>query len=286
MQAMACKELIRRSLFMEFIPGHIPPSVATQTPMWFVFRANKILVKQVVDSVIKPYISDPKKLNLGLLRQQFLGLLDGIPCFAAELAGDNTLPEGIALHGLRELLGVVNDELFAVAGHANQIIHWDQTHLYCGRCGDPTRDKKDERAKICFSCGLINYPRVTPAIIVAVIRGETILLARSTRFRSNLYSVLAGFVEPGENLEDCVEREIKEEVSLAVQNIRYFGSQPWPFPNSLMVGFTAEYMGGEISVDASEIIHADWFSNRNLPQIPGNQTIARQLIDWFLKTHT
>ncbi len=271
---------------MEFIPGHTQPPVATQTPMWFVFRANKILVTQAADNVIMPHISDPKKLNLGLLGQQFLGLLDGTPCITAELADGNSLPEGTALHGLRELLGVVNDELFAVAGYANQIIHWDQTHRYCGRCGDPTRDKKDERAKICFACGLINYPRVTPAIIVAVIRGETILLASSTRFRSNFYSVLAGFVEPGENLEDCVQREIKEEVGLAVQNIRYFGSQPWPFPNSLMVGFTAEYKHGEISIDASEIIHADWFSNRNLPQIPGKQTIARQLIDWFVKTHT
>jgi NAD+ diphosphatase len=271
---------------MEFIPDHIPPPGDSRIPRWFVFRANKILVKKAADDVIKLYNSDPKKLKLGLLGQQYLGLLDGTPCFAAELAGDNSLPEGTALHGLRELLGVVNDELFAVAGHANQIIHWDQTHQYCGRCGNPTRDKKDERAKTCFSCGLINYPRVTPAIIVAVIRGDTILLAQSTRFRANFYSVLAGFVEPGENLEDCVTREIKEEVGITVQNIRYFGSQPWPFPNSLMVGFTAEYSDGEISVDASEIIHADWFSNHNFPRIPGKQTIARQLIDWFAATHS
>jgi len=266
---------------MEFITGHTPPPAATRPPMYFVFRTHKILVKQAADNGITPYISDPKKLKLDLLGQQFLGLLDGTPCYTAELAGDNSFPEGTALHGVRELLGVVNDELFAVAGHANQIIHWDQTHQYCGRCSDPTRDKKDERAKICLSCGLINYPRVTPAIIVAVVRGDTILLARSTRFRSNFYSVLAGFVEPGETLEDCVAREIKEEVGISVQNIRYFGSQPWPFPNSLMVGFTAEYSGGEISVDASEIIYADWFSNHNFPQIPGKQTIARQLIDWF-----
>ncbi len=268
---------------MEFIPGHRPPPHAAQRSMWFVFRANNILVKQSTDDVVKIYLSDPNKFNLGFRGQQFLGMLDGAPCFTAELADDDFLPERTALHGLRELLGVVNDELFGIAGYANQIIHWDQTHQHCGRCGQPTRDKKDERAKICFACGLINYPRVTPAIIVAVVRDDTILLARSTRFRSNFYSVLAGFVEPGENLEHCVQREINEEVGITVQNIRYFGSQPWPFPNSLMVAFTAEYAGGKISVDASEIIHADWFSRHDLPQIPSKQTIARQLIDWFLK---
>jgi NAD+ diphosphatase len=268
---------------MEFIPGHIPPAVAAPRPRWFVFGSNKIMVQQTADNVINPYVSDPQKLHLDLSHQQFLGMLDGTPCFTAELADGNSLPEGITLHGLRELLGVVNDEIFSIAGYANQILQWDQAHQYCGRCGEPIHDKKDERAKICLSCGLINYPRVTPAIIVAIIRGQTILLARSTRFRANFYSVLAGFVEPGENLEDCVAREIKEEVGLTVDDIRYFGSQPWPFPNSLMVGFTAEYKSGDISVDASEIVHADWFSRDNLPRIPGKQTIARQLIDWFLR---
>jgi NAD+ diphosphatase len=269
---------------MEFIPGHIPPSIAAQKSMWFVFRADKIMVKQANARDIRPYISDPKRLSPDFLRQQFLGRLDGIPCFTAELADGHSLSEGTSLHGLRELLGVVSDDIFTLAGYANQILHWDQTHQYCGRCGTPTHDKKDERAKVCFSCGLINYPRVTPAIIVAVVRNDTILLARSTRFRSNFYSVLAGFVEPGENLEGCVAREIKEEVGITVENIRYFGSQPWPFPNSLMVGFTAEYRSGEISVDTSEIIHADWFPPDNLPQIPGKQTIARQLIEWFTGT--
>lgn len=271
---------------MEFIPGHLPPSVVTQTPRWFIFRDNKILVNQATDATVKPYLTDLEKFGLHPLRQQFLGLLDGTPCYTTELADGHNAPETLVFHELRGLLGVVDDELFAVAGRANQIMQWNQTHQYCGRCGNPTRDKHDERAKICLSCGLINYPRVTPAIIVAVVRGDTILLARSTRFRSGFYSVLAGFVEPGENLEDCVKREIKEEVGIDVKKIRYFGSQPWPFPNSLMVAFTAEYAAGKISIDASEIIDAGWFSNRHLPQIPGKQTIARHLIDWFVTTHT
>jgi NAD+ diphosphatase len=270
---------------MGFIPGYVPPTAASEADKWFVFHANKILVNQASNKTVKPYFTDLTKYGLHLLRQQFFGILDEAPCYTAELDEENRAPQGTNWHELRELLGVVTDELFAVAGYANQIMHWNQTHQYCGRCGNPTRNKADEQAKICFSCGLINFPRVTPAIIVAVVRDDTILLARSTRFRSNFYSVLAGFVEPGENLEGCVKREVKEEVGLELRNIKYFGSQPWPFPNSLMVAFTAEYASGEITIDAAEIIEAHWFSRDQLPLIPVKKTISRQLIDWFASTH-
>ena len=151
-----------------------------------------------------------------------------------------------------------------------------------GRCGSRTVDRTQERAKECPDCGLISYPSISPAIIVAVRKGNRILLAHSTRHRSGWYSVLAGFVEPGETLEACVRREVKEEVGLEVKNIRYFGSQPWPFPNSLMVGFTAEYGGGKIVLDDDEILAARWFAANNLPPIPGKYTIARHLIDHFV----
>ncbi|MCK4988071.1 MAG: NAD(+) diphosphatase, partial [Desulfobacterales bacterium] len=164
---------------------------------------------------------------------------------------------------------------------ANQLVDWGRTHQYCGVCGRPTEDKTDERAKICPQCGLVNYPRLSPAIIVAVLKNNQILLARNKRFKLPFYSVLAGFVEPGETLEQCVQREIREEVGLTVKNIRYFGSQPWPFPNSLMIAFIADYADGEITVDGSEIIDAAWFSKDKLPQIPPSISIARQLIDWF-----
>ena len=145
-------------------------------------------------------------------------------------------------------------------------------------------DMPDERAKRCPACGLVNYPRLSPAVIVAVIKGDQILLARNKRFRAPFYSVLAGFVEPGETLEQCVQREIHEEVGLSVKNIRYFGSQPWPFPNSLMIGFVADYAGGEIAVDNSELMEAGWFSAESLPVLPSPISIAWQLIDWFAKT--
>jgi NAD+ diphosphatase len=137
--------------------------------------------------------------------------------------------------------------------------------------------------KLCPKCGLLSFPRLSPAIIVAVVHGSKILLARANHFADGFYSVLAGFVEPGETLEECVRREVQEEVGLQVKNIRYFGSQPWPFPHSLMIGFTAEFAGGHITIDGAEIADAAWFSPADLPRIPGEISIARRLIDWFLE---
>jgi NAD+ diphosphatase len=154
---------------------------------------------------------------------------------------------------------------------------------YCGRCGSRTQTKEKERAKVCPQCGLHNFPRRSPAIIVAVERGEEILLARSAHFPRGMFSVLAGFVEPGETIEECVVREVKEEVGITVGNIRYFGSQPWPFPNSLMLGFTAEYVGGELVLDPTEIAEAGWFRADALPSIPGRISIAGRMIQWFVE---
>jgi len=132
-----------------------------------------------------------------------------------------------------------------------------------------------------------SYPRKSPAVIVSIVRDNKILLARSQKFSNvNMYSVLAGFVDPGESLEDCVRREIREEVRIEVKNIQYFGSQSWPFPDSLMVGFTAEYKSGEISIDNDEIDEAGWFSVSELPRIPRKISIARQLIDWFIEKNS
>jgi NAD+ diphosphatase len=215
-----------------------------------------------------------------------LGALDGRPCYAAELPDADQVARGFDLIGLRDTFGRLDEELIWIAGRANQLVDWSRNHQFCGQCGHPTEGKSEERAKICPACGLINYPRLSPAVIVAVVNGDRLLLASNKRFKSGFYSVLAGFVEPGETLEACVTREIKEEVGIRVNNIRYFGSQPWPFPNSLMVGFLADYAGGEINADPSEIVDAAWFSADNLPPIPPKITIARHLIDWFVDNHS
>ena len=185
------------------------------------------------------------------------------------------------LRGIRSLFGQVEEEQIWVAGLANQFVIWNENHRYCGKCGRLTTEKTDERAKACLHCGLVNYPRLSPAVIMAVIKDRQILLAQSQRFHAKFYSVLAGFVEPGETLEECVKREVREEVGIAVKNIRYFGSQPWPFPDSLMIAFTAEYAGGEIEIDNSEILYAGWFTADSLTFIPPKISIARHLIDWF-----
>jgi len=143
-------------------------------------------------------------------------------------------------------------------------------------------NEKTERAKECPQCGLLHFPRLAPAIIVLVERDQEFLLARSRHFLPGMYSVLAGFVEPGESLEEAVVREVKEEVGVDIKDIKYFGSQPWPFPHSLMIGFTATYAGGEISLNDSEIEDAGWFTVNNLPRIPGKISIARKLIDGYL----
>jgi NAD+ diphosphatase len=179
----------------------------------------------------------------------------------------------------------MEDHLFSLAGRAIQIVNWNQTHQFCGRCGTRTDDKLDERAKICPKCGLISFPLLSPAIIVAVVQGSRILLAHANHFPDGFYSVLAGFVEPGETLEECVQREVQEEVGLQLKNIRYFGSQPWPFPHSLMIAFTAEYAGGQITTDGMEIRDAGWFTAHDLPLIPGKISIARRLIDWFVEDY-
>ncbi len=143
-----------------------------------------------------------------------------------------------------------------------------------------------QRAKACPYCQLTIYPRISPAVIVAVIKEQQILLAHAPRFPQGFYSVIAGFVEPGETFEDCVHREVREEVGIEAADIRYFGNQPWPFPDSLMVGFTARYAGGEITVDHDEILEAGWFCADKLPEIPGKVSIARKLIDWFVENYS
>jgi NAD+ diphosphatase len=188
------------------------------------------------------------------------------------------------LSGLRALFGAVDDALFALAGRAFQIMDWDRSHQFCGRCGTPTRHKANERARECPACGLTHYPRIAPAVMALVRRGDEILLARSPHFPPGMYSALAGFVEPGETLEQTLVREVKEEVGIDVANPRYFASQPWPFPHSLMIAFFADYAGGEIRPDPSEIEAADWFTVGRLPQaLPGKISISRRLIDAALR---
>jgi NAD+ diphosphatase len=265
-----------------FIPGVAFPDDQTQTAWWFAFVGDKLLVDLTDSGPQIPQFSTLNQVGLTPVRVQFLGTLDQQPCYTAELTPDTSPPLGMGLRGLRELYGALDDQLYALSGRAIQIKEWDRTHQFCGYCSTPTTQLPHERVKRCPNCGLVSYPRLSPAVIVLISQGEKLLLARAPRFPTGMYSVLAGFVEPGESLEEAVIREVREEVGIEIGNIRYFGSQPWPFPNSLMIGFTATYVSGEIVLEPEEIVDAAWFSKDALPQIPPKLSIARKLIDWFV----
>ncbi len=256
----------------------------SETALWFLIKDQKLLLKTESEKGVVPQSSDLKRLGVEPVHRQYLGSLDDRPCYAAEVSDGICISDPLyTFRGLRMVFEWLEEDLIWIAALANQLVYWNRNHQYCGKCGHPTQDKEDERAKICSECGLINYPRLSLAIIVAVIKENQILLAHARRYPKGLYSVLAGFVEPGETLEACVKREVREEVGVEVKNIRYFGSQPWPFPDSFMIAFTAEYASGDIAVDQSEILDADWFSAEALPPIPTKISISRELIDWFIE---
>ena len=271
---------------MIFLHAVVAPPTRSGNAWWFLFHDDRLLVEVRGDGDAIPGWRSPEDAGLFPVRTQFLGTLDGIPCFSGELAGE-VGPNGATFRTLRTLLGVLPEEIFSLAGRAFQVMDWERTHQYCGKCGGRTDPLEGERGRACVGCGLHFFPRVTPAVIVAVVRDGKILLAQSRRFPSAFYSVLAGFVEPGETFEECVRREIREEVGIEVENPRYFGSQPWPFPHSLMVGFTASYAGGDLVPDENEITRAGWFDAKEVLRlrIPVHGTIARRLIDQFLAEH-
>jgi NAD+ diphosphatase len=185
----------------------------------------------------------------------------------------------MAWESLRALFSVLDDAHFALAGRAIQLLDWDRSHRYCGRCATPTEAKSGERARACPACGYAAYPRIAPAVMALVRREGEILLARGPHFPPGMYSALAGFVEAGETLEQCVAREVEEEVGVRVSRVRYFSSQPWPFPNSLMIAFVCDWEAGEIRPQAGEIEAANWFKVLHLPKLPSRISIARRLID-------
>lgn len=261
-----------------FTPNHVMPEVLGATTYAFAYRDGKILVGGTDDAPVIPSFAALAAAGV-TGSTHFLGTLDDAACIALTLGDDALEPAGMRYVGLRTLFLRIPESLLALAGRAFQVVEWDRTHRYCGRCGTPTRNKGDERAKECPKCGYVAYPRVSPAMMALVTRGRELLLARSHRFVNGVYSALAGFVEPGETIDDCVRREVREEVGVEVGSITYFASQSWAFPHSLMIAYTAEYASGDIFLGDAEIADARWFALDALPPLPPNVSIARRLID-------
>jgi NAD+ diphosphatase len=261
-----------------YIPLLTAPEHNTEPALWFAFQRSHMLV-QVAEKPDLPCCLDLTEHGLESMRRQYLGTYQGKHCYTVELQESATLPEGWAVLGLRDLFRHFDESLAALSGRAYQILDWDRNHQFCSRCGTPTELRTDERARACPSCSYTTYPPISPAIMVLITRGRELLLARKREWVAGRYSALAGFVEPGEMLEHTVVRETREEVGVEVANIRYFGSQPWPFPHSLMIAFTAEYAGGELRPDGVEIEEAQWFDAAALPKLPPGISISRRLIN-------
>ena len=242
-----------------YFPGLRPDEAPGPDSLVFAFHERRLLMREETEGPRLPRLEELGAAPEGAL---YLGRWNERPVLAWELGAEAALLDGAELYGLRRLgLARIFDEtLWGLAGRAVQLVEWDRDHRFCGRCGGATEDHPQERAKRCPRCELHHYPRLAPAIIVLVERDREMLLGRSPRLPGKMFSTLAGFVEPGETLEEAVVREVAEEAGVVVGEMRYFGSQPWPFPHSLMIGFHARHLSGEIEVDGEEIEEAGWFT--------------------------
>ena len=219
-----------------------------------------------------------------MVNKQFIGYLNDKPCHILEIDEDSKLDNDLILTPLRNLLGRIPDSLFTICSRSLQLSEWKRNNQFCGVCGTKMKMHETERAMFCECNNVLVYPRISPCVIVLVTRGEELLLAHNKNFPGTFYSTLAGFIEAGESAESAIHREIFEEVKVRVQNIKYFGSQSWPFPSQLMLGYHAEYLEGEITPDGEEIDLADWFHYKDLPNVPtGNISISGQLIESYLE---
>ena len=257
-----------------------PPAVPSPGPaLWLPFYKGDVLTPTNAEGAISLYRGTVGDLDaLGLNAPLYLGTLDGLPCLAAEADLDGDLPDGWMGTNLRGLFGRLTDAEYSLAGYASQVLYWRRTSVFCPVCGHRTEPKEGDWGRKCPECGHVGYPPVSPATLILVEDGPRLLLAQKPGWGSR-WSILAGFVEPGESLEECVRREVEEEVGVKVGAVVYAGSQPWPFPHQVMVGFIAQYVSGKLVPDGVELERAAWFTRETLPDLPPSVSLSRQMID-------
>jgi NAD+ diphosphatase len=271
----------RECLRGDFRPakGIDPP--AEQRGRWLLVQDQSLVVSDTGDGFAVPVGRPPAGLDDVIERPLLLGTFCGEPCWVAALPKATPLPAGFRTETLIPMRGPrLPDDLLTLGGMAMQALHWESTSSHCPRCGAPTERIKGEWGKQCPSCGYEHYPHLHPAVIILVKDGDRCLLARQSIWTPGRYALVAGFVDNGESFEGAVEREVKEEVGVEVRDIRYVGSQNWPFPSQVMIGFVAAYAGGEITIDHTELEDARWFPCDQLPDGPSRHSIA----GWILAT--
>lgn len=267
-------------------PSPKPLCKESENDLWILFKDDKMMLIRRNEKYAIPKQRDIKKFNIHTKNVQCIGKFLNCNCFCGEM--DKKIEDENIEYLDLWTLSYGDREIYTLAMKGRLLLSWLKLHKYCGICGAPTylKDSYNERALVCSKCGNTTWPRTSPAIIVAVTRGDKLLLVYNKQFPERKYSVVAGFVEYGETFEECVEREVYEETGIKVKNIKYFGSQPWPFPNSMLVAFTAEYLSGEIKEDGEEIVHAGWFTKEEIEgKYDKSISIGTKLIEWFIENH-
>lgn len=250
---------------------------------WFIFQNDHLAFIKNDHDYKLPSSSQPFSHEFPLLRKHALGTINHLSCYCAEIDSLTPLANPIAVIPLRKAFEILGEDWYSAAVKAFSIINWDKNHRYCGRCGHLTQRIEAQFERVCIACGLSFFPRISPSVIVLIKKDDHLLMARSPHFPPGTYALIAGFLEAGENIEDAIHREIQEETGICVKNLHYFGSQAWPFPDSLMIAFTADYASGKLVIDPQELEIADWYRFDNLPGRPSlSMSIANKLINYFI----
>lgn len=245
---------------------------------WFIFQKDSLLLSDENTPLSSTAITKIKDL---FLRQHLIVQFGNVDIYCAEL-NDDVSTHTFKPIPFKKALGMLEESWYRAAAKAYAILNWDKTHQYCGKCGEKTMHHTGTVERVCTACGQAFYPRISPSIIVLIQKGNEILMARSHHFPPGVFGLIAGFVETGESLEEAIHREVMEEVGITIKNLRYFNSQSWPFPDSLMVGFLADYAAGELTINPKEIEYAGWYTRENMPGRPSSVSISNKLITYWL----
>jgi len=275
----------RESLAGKFVPAKNGDPPEDYRGTWLLVQDNTLLVHEAggEHGWRLPQGPLPEELARTLDPIVHLGTYKGAPCWAAAVPSGTDSPAGFQRESLLPAQTRLPDNTLSLGGLALQAIHWESTSRHCPRCGAATSRIRGESGKRCPGCGYEHYPHLHPAVIVLVRDGDRVLLTRKAFWPTGRYGLVAGFVDPGESLEEAAAREVREEVGVEIRDLRYAASQYWPFPSQLMVGFTAAYSGGEVTVNRHELEDARWFSVHDLPDLPPRLSIARFLLDRFAR---